>query len=61
MPKTGRLIVDIGIKGAEDIATVLHALELMGVALAGHNHQWTTEERHTWEKAVRILGAATKK
>ena len=30
---------------------VRHVLEVLGVALTEHNHQWTAEERRAWDAA----------
>lgn len=32
---------------------VVDALDALGVALAGHKHRWTAEERGLYERAVR--------
>ena len=37
-----------------DDQVILDALEVLGVALAAHDHQWTNEERRTWNLAFRI-------
>ncbi len=34
---------------------IIKALELLGLALANHNHQWTKTERMIYEKAIAIL------
>ena len=34
---------------------ILKAVDLLGVALADHDHQWTAEERAAYETATRIL------
>ncbi len=39
----------------EESRQVRDALDLMGKALADHQHQWTNEERSRYEKAVKIL------
>lgn len=31
---------------------ILKALDVLGLALVDHNHQWTPEERQLYEKAV---------
>ena len=48
------------IKSAPDLARQLSearkALDLLGGALAGHDHQWTPEERKAYERAM--MGAS---
>jgi hypothetical protein len=39
----------------EQKAEVLSALDALGLALAGHDHQWTDEERRLYEHAVEVL------
>jgi len=34
---------------------ILKAVDMLGVALADHGHQWTPEERAGYEAATRIL------
>lgn len=34
---------------------LLNCLDLLGVALATHGHQWTDEERQAYEEATSIL------
>jgi hypothetical protein len=36
---------------------LLEALDTLGVALADKDHQWTFEQRHLYERAVRIVKA----
>lgn len=36
---------------------LLNCLDLLGVALATHGHQWTDEERQAYEEAVTMLEA----
>lgn len=36
-------------------ADILKTVDMLGVALADHGHQWTTEERAGYEAATRIL------
>lgn len=47
------LSVAINLTG--DLSAITRALDLMGVALAGHGHVWTAEERAACEEAIRIL------
>lgn len=35
------------------MATILKALDALGLALVNHGHQWTPEERSLYERAVR--------
>lgn len=34
---------------------ILKALDALGLALANHNHVWTSEERDLYEKAVKCI------
>lgn len=34
---------------------VRECLDLLGVALAHHNHQWTEEERQAYETSIELL------
>lgn len=34
---------------------VRECLDLLGMALAHHNHQWTDEERRAYEGAIQLL------
>lgn len=36
-------------------AEILRTVDMLGVALADHGHQWTPEERAGYEAATRIL------
>ena len=38
----------------DEVETMLVTLDLMGVALAEHDHVWTEEERGMYEKSIRI-------
>jgi len=33
----------------------LHALDTLGLALTNHKHQWTSEERDVYERAVEAM------
>jgi hypothetical protein len=35
--------------------TVILALDKLGLALAGHNHKWTVEERELYDRAIALL------
>lgn len=51
----GQITVNVGVKGMDERKAVINALNLLGVALTEHDHQWTNEERGAYEKAMRIL------
>ena len=37
------------------VEVIIGALDKLGLALTGHNHQWTNEERRLYERAIGIL------
>lgn len=34
---------------------IIKTLDTLGVALAGHGHQWSDEERELYEKSISLL------
>jgi hypothetical protein len=50
LPKERRKCLD-----AEQKNLAKTAINLLGIALAGHDHQWTSDERSAYEQAMRIL------
>ncbi len=59
MPNTTALEVKANLTG--DLAVIVRALDLMGKALADHDHVWTDEERAAYESAVRICEDKTRR
>lgn len=45
---------------AAEIARLREALDLLGVALVGHGHTWSPEERTAYDRAVRAINKADK-
>ena len=39
----------------EDRNLIIGALDSLGVALAGHEHEWTVGEREIYEQAIELL------
>ena len=39
----------------KDKEQIREALDSLGVALTGHDHTWTPEQRALYEKAIRLL------
>lgn len=52
MANAATITVAVNLTG--DLSDIVRAFDLMGVALAGHGHVWTDEERAAYEKAIRI-------
>jgi hypothetical protein len=40
----------------ESKKTIKDALDVLSLALAGHNHAWTNKERSLYEEAIYLLG-----
>ncbi len=56
IPRTYKgMIVHNSYDGREVGEICVKALKLLGVALAGHNHIWTDDEREYFEHAMQIL------
>lgn len=36
---------------------VIKALDKLGLALAGHDHKWTVEERELYQRAIALLAS----
>lgn len=53
MAVTSTLTVDLKI--SPDLQAILDCVDMLGVALAAHNHQWADEERNAYERAVAAL------
>lgn len=41
----------------EQAQTLQDALDLLGVALADHEHQWTADERSAYDNATKLIKA----
>lgn len=52
----GALIVHNSYDGREVGQVCMRALDALGLALAGHEHQWSDVEREAYDHAVLILG-----
>ena len=39
----------------KDIQTIIKTLDKLGLALVGHDHKWTVEERELYERAILLL------
>lgn len=56
MPNTSR--IELHVDADVDLSqrrTIAEALDILGVALAGHHHQWTPQEREAYDAAVKAV------
>lgn len=51
----GSVVVHIAYDRRETGEVCRRALDLLGTALAGHNHTWTDQEREAYEHAIHVL------
>ncbi len=47
--------LEVKAKVSKDWQAVLDCVNMLGAALADHDHQWTPVERRTYERAVRVI------
>lgn len=56
MPTTSR--IELHVDADVDLSqrrTIADALDILGVALASHHHQWTPQERESYDAAVKAV------
>jgi hypothetical protein len=55
MAKTDLATLDLDLKIGPGWQIILDCIDMFGAALADHGHQWTPDERRTYEDAVRVI------
>lgn len=53
---TAELRVEVKAKRSKEWDVILDCIDMLGSALADHDHQWTNEERKAYERAITVVG-----